>query len=248
MRTIRCLLAAFLLTGLAASLAAQDAKNIRTIFLVKVKPERVGDWRATMKDFVAMKKKAGSDEYFSTWSSETGPGEYALVWYSARWSELDEQEDPKTRGVEGDVARLIARFDGATSSMETWVDEMQPDMEYGMAGAMPNKVRTSRTTVVPDKMDVILGLFRNEIVPAMKKSGVASYGVAVARFGTAVNEVHTFASMNAWADFDSPWGLEKSLGKEGYKAFLDKVRPTIVTTQYDIWTYKPELSFLPEAK
>jgi len=247
-RLAGCLMAAFLLTGLSASLAAQEGKNIRTILFVKVKPERRGDWRAAAKDFVAMKKKAGSDEYFSTWSSETGPDEYALVWYSAKWSELDEEEDPKTKGVEGEIASLLARFDGATLSMETWVDEIQPDMVYGMDSALPKKVRTSRTVVVADKMDVVLGLFRTALVPSMKKSGVATYGVAVARFGTAVNEVHTFASLNGWADFDSPWGLEKSLGKDGYKAFLDKVRPNVVSTQYDIWTFKPELSFLPEAK
>ena len=76
-------LAALLSTALPAILAAQESRNIRTILMVKVKPGRNGDWRAAAKDFVAMKKKAGSEEYFTVWASETGPDEYAIVWHSA---------------------------------------------------------------------------------------------------------------------------------------------------------------------
>jgi len=244
----RAVAAAFLLTVLSASLPAQEGKNIRTILIVKVKPDRRGDWQAASKDFIALKKKAGSDEYFTTWSSETGPDEYAIVWYSAKWKELDEEQDPRTKDVAGELSSLFARFDGATESMEVWVDEMQPDMVYHSGGAIPKMVRTSRTRVVSDKMDAVLAAFRNDLVPGMKKAGVSDFGVAVARFGTAANEIHTFAALNAWAEFDSPWGMEKAVGADGYKAFLSKVRPNIVATEFDVWRYKPELSFQPEAK
>ena len=125
----RAVAAAFLLTLLSASLPAQEGKNIRTILIVKVKPDRIGDWQAAAKDFAAMKKKAGSDEYFTVWSSETGPYEYAVVWHVAKWKEFDE-DDPKTKDVAADVARLLARLDGATESLETWVDEIQPDLGF----------------------------------------------------------------------------------------------------------------------
>jgi len=243
----RAVAAAFLLTVLSVSLPAQEGKNIRTILIVKVKPERRGDWQAASKDFIALKKKAGSDEYFTTWSSETGPDEYAIVWYSAKWKEFDQEQDPKTKDVAGELGSIFARFDGATESMEVWVDEMQPDMVYHSGGAIPKMVRTSRTRVAADKMTEVLAAFRSDWVPGMKKAGVSDFGLAVARFGTVSNEIHTFAALNAWAEFDSPWGMEKA-GAEAYKAFLAKVRPNTVATEFDVWRYKPELSFQPEAK
>jgi len=240
------MLAAILLTVLSVQLPAQD-KNIRTIFMVKVKPDRGGDWRAAAKDFTALKKKAGSEEYYTIWSSETGPDQYAVVWYSAKWKEFDEEQDPKTKDVAGELARIISRLNGASESYETWIDVVQPDLTF-RSGAIPKMVRTSRTRVAADKMDAVLAVFKSDLMPAMKNSGLGTFGVATASYGTAVNEIHTFASMNAWEDFDSPWGAEKALGADGYKAFLAKVRPNVVATQFDVWRYQPVLSYQPEAK
>jgi hypothetical protein len=249
MRLIRrgFMLAALMLTVLSVSLPAQEGRNIRTILFVKVKPDRVGDWRAAAKDFVALKKKAGSDEVFTTWASETGPDEYAIVWHSAKWKELDQEEDPKTKNVIGDLTSLFARLNGATESMETWVDEMQPNLGVSSRD-IPKMVRTGRTRVVQGKMDDALAIFKSDIVPAIKKAGVTDFGVAVARYGTPLNEIHTFAGVGAWADFDSPWGLPKALGADGYKAYIAKISPYITFSQFDMWRFKPELSYVPDAK
>jgi quinol monooxygenase YgiN len=244
----RAVAAAFLLTVLSASLPAQEAKNIRTILIVKVKPDRRGDWQAAVKDFIALKKKAASDEYFTTWSSETGPGEYAIVWHSAKWKEFDEEQDPKTKDVAGELGSLFARFDGATESTEVWVDEIQPDMGFSSGAGIPKLVRTGRTRVVPDKLEEALAILKSDALPALKKAGVSEFGVAVARYGTPINEIHTFVGLNAWADFDSPWGIQKGMSADAYKAYLAKIRPDVVFSEYDLWRFKPELSFVPEAK
>jgi hypothetical protein len=96
MRLIRrCLvLAALMLTALPVSLLAQDGKNIRTVLFVRLKPERTGDWRAAVKDYAALMKKSGSEEYFTVWASQSGPDEYAVVWNSARWKNRTRR--PKT--------------------------------------------------------------------------------------------------------------------------------------------------------
>jgi len=248
LRIRQCImLAAIMLTALPVSLAAQEGKNIRTVLFVKLKPERAGDWRAAVKDYAALVKKAGSEQYFTVWAAQTGPDQYAVVWYAAKWKELDEEQDPKTKGVAGEMARIISRLDGATLSAETWVDELQPDLVVS-SHSVPKMVRTGRTRVVSGKMDDLLALLKSDTLPAMKKAGVTDFGAAVARYGTPVNEVHTFAAMNAWADLDGGFGVQKGLSPDAYKAYLAKVAPLIVASEYTVWSFKPELSYVPEAK
>jgi hypothetical protein len=243
----RCVLAALMLTVLSVSLAAQEAKNIRTVLFVKVKPERAGDWRAAIKEYVTLVKKSESDQWFTVWESQSGPSEYAVVWYSAKWKDLDEDMDPKTKPVAADIAHVFDRLDGDTVSMETQVDEIQPDLSV-FGKEIPKMVRTGRTRVVQGKMDEVLAILKSDTFPAMKKAGVSAYGVAVARFGTPSNEIHTFAAIGGWGDLDSPWGVRKGMSEDEYKAYLARISPLIVFSQYDMWRFRPELSYYPEAK
>jgi hypothetical protein len=240
-------LAALLLTILSAPLPAQEPKNIRTILFVKLKPERAGDWKAAVKDYAALVKKAGSDEYFTVWAAQSGPDEYAVVWHSAKWKDLDEEQDPKTKDVAADIARVVFRLDGATVSAETWVDELQPDIAI-VGKEVPKMVRTGRTRVVSGKLDDVLAILKGETLPALRKAGVGEFGVAVARYGTPVNEVHTYAGMNAWADLDGGFGVQRGMSADEYKAYMAKIAANIVFSEYTIWRFKPELSYVPVAK
>ena len=51
----------------------------------------------------------------------------------------------------------------------------------------------------------------------------------------------------AGGDLDGELPVEKGLGKEGYQALLDKVRPLIVQSVANEYRFLPELSYLPPA-
>jgi hypothetical protein len=55
------------------------------------------------------------------------------------------------------------------------------------------------------------------------------------------------AGLSNWADLDGGFGLEKALGKEGYQSFLLKLTPLIVSSQFDLYRFQPDLSYLPPA-
>jgi len=238
-----CLLAAIALTACVPSWAQG---NIRTVLFVKVKLGQEESWKAAVKDYAAVVKKAGSDQGFTVWESQSGPAQHAVVWYSSKWKEINEQ-NPKLKPVEAEMARLFARLDTVTDSLETWIDEMQPDMMV-RSKEIPPMVRVGRTRVVSGKMDELKALLREQIVPAIKKSGATDYGVAVARYGTPSNEFHSYLGLNGWADLDGPIGTEKGMSAAEYKAFLDKVGPLIESTEWSMWKYEPELSYVPAAK
>ena len=142
---------------------------------------------------------------------------------------------------------MFARLDTVTDSLETWIDEMQPDMMI-RSKEIPPYVRVARTRVVSGKMDDLKALFRDQIVPAVKKSGATDYGVAVARFGTPSNELHSYLGLNGWGDLDGPIGVEKGMSASEFKAFQAKLAPLIESTEWSMWKYEPELSYFLPAK
>ena len=249
MRLIRCCSVAVALAMTIWSVpspAQEQQRNIRSVLFVKVKTDRVGDWKAALKDYAALMKKAGVEQGFTVWSAQSGPDEYGVVWYSAKWKELD-QEDPKLKPVEADLARVLARLESATASLETWVDEMQPDLVM-RSKELPKMVRTGRIRVAFGKTDDLLAIFKSDTLPALQKAGVGAFGVAVARFGTPNNEIHTYSSFDGWADLDAPYGVQKAMSAEEYKAYQAKLRPIVESIEWTMWRFEPDLSYVPEPK
>ena len=238
------LFAAIAIPAFAMPSVAQN--NIRTVIFVKVKMEQEGNWKAALKDLGALEKKCGSKQSVTVWASQTGPLQHAVVLYSSKWKEMDEQ-DPAMKGSEADRARIFARLDTATESLEYWVDELQPEMTV-RSGNIPPMIRVSRTRVLAGKMDQVKALFLEQVVPADKKSGASDFGFAVARFGTPTNEIHGYLGMKGWGDLDGPIGAQKGMTADEYKAFLAKLQPMIESTEWSIWKFEPELSYLAESK
>jgi hypothetical protein len=240
----RCLLAVLALTFSCLPCLAQ--RNLRTVLFVKVKLDQEDNWKASAKDYAALMKKAGSEQPFTIWESQTGPHMWGVVWYSSTFKEIG-QDDPKLKDSAADLATLFARLNVQTDSLEYWIDEMQP--EFGIQSKeIPPYVRTGRSRVLPGKMEEVKAVFRDQIVPAVKKSGATAYGVAIARFGTPTNEFHSYIGLNGWADLDGPIGAEKGMSPSEWKAFQAKIGTLLESTEWALWKYHPELSYLPPQK
>lgn len=238
-----CVTVAFAILAFAMPSVAQ---NIRTVLFVKVKIGQEDNWRSAVKDYVALIKKAGSKQSMTVWDSQTGPSQHAVVWYSSKWKEMDEQ-DPAMKGSEADMARMIARLSSVTESLEYWIDEMQPDLMV-RSNDIPAMIRVGRTRVLAGKVDEVKALFHDQLLPAVQKSGASDFGVAVARFGTPTNEIHTYLGMKGWADLDGPIGAQKGMTASEYKAFEAKLQSLIESTEFSIWKFAPELSYLAPSK
>jgi hypothetical protein len=240
----RCLLAALMLTVLCLPCLAQ--RNLRTVLFVRVKLDQEDNWKASVKDYMALMRKDDWDQPLTVWESQTGPHMWAVVWYSSNFKEMGEQ-NPKLKDSAADLATLFGRLNIETDSLETWIDEMQPDLMIRSQN-IPAYVRTGRSRILPGKMDEMRALFRDEILPAYKKSGATDYGVAVGRFGTPTNEFHSYLGVNGWADFDGPVGAQRGMSPSEWKAFEARVGTLVESTQWDLWKFHPELSYVPEQR
>ncbi len=240
----QCVFAMVVVAALVTSASAQDG-NIRSVTLYTVKPDRVGDFQAEIKEYNAVLAKGGSTHYNSVWLSLTGPREYALVSYRNKWADLDAGADPKMKDQAADLARISVRIVDCTESSRRIVDEINPDLSLPPSNDVPKMIRVLVTDVRPDKIGDYLDLMKNEILPAYKKGGVKDYNFAARRFGAPSTEFISVAGMNSWADFDGEFGAEKGFGKEGYKALVAKVRTLITSSQFDVYRFEPDLSYMP---
>lgn len=240
----QCIFAAVVAAALVTCASAQTG-NIRSITFFKVKPDRIGDFQAEIKEFNTVYAKGGSTNYSSMWVSLTGPREYARVTYYSKWAELDAGPDPKLKDQAADLARINTRIIDCTESWRRTIEEIQPDLSLPSSGEMPKMIRVLVTQVRPDKYKEYLDLMKNEILPAAKKGGLKTYSFAEARYGAPNTQVSSVAGMDSWADLDGDFGVVKGLGKEGYQNLLGKVRPLIVQADVNEYRFLPDISYLP---
>jgi hypothetical protein len=238
-------LIAFAFAALAATASAQTG-NIRSVTFVTVKPDRIGDFRADLKEVHALMKKDNSTRYSSVWVSVTGPSEYAIVSYHNKWSELDEGADSATKEDAVDLTRLQASMIACASSWRRTIDVIQPDLSLPQTSTeMPKMARVLTTLVRADKYQDYLDLIKSDVLPAAKKGGLTTYLFSETKYGAPNTQVTSVTSMDKWAELDEPFGIEKALGKDGYKALLGKVRPLIIQSDVNEYRFQPELSYLP---
>jgi len=240
-------LIALAFAALAATASAQTG-NIRSITFVTVKPDRIGDFQAEVKEVHALMKKDNSTRYSSVWLSLTGPREYAIVSYHNKWSELDEGADSATKDDAADLARLQTRMVDCASSWRRTIDVIQPDLSLPQTSMeMPKMVRVLTTQIRADKYQDYLDLIKSDVLPAAKKGGLTTYLFSETKYGAPNTQVTSVIAMDNWAALDEPFGIEKALGKDGYKALLGKVRPLIIQSEVNEYRFQPELSYLPPA-
>jgi hypothetical protein len=231
--------------ALVTPAAAQDG-NIRSVTFYTVKSDRVSDFQAEIKAYNALLAKGSSTHYGSVWMSVTGPHEYAHVIMYKNWADLDYDmaADTQLKGQAMDLERIAMRINDCAVSSRRVIEEILP--EYNISSDdVPKMIRVLQTQVRPEKYHDYLELLKHDIFPAVKKAGTKDYNVAVERFGESNMQITSVAGFNSWADLDAGVGAQKALSKDDYQALLDKVRASATGSEYDIYRFQPDLSYLP---
>jgi quinol monooxygenase YgiN len=150
----------------------------------------------------------------------------------------------KTTDQAADLARINARINDCTEHWRRVIEENLP--EYNItSGNMPKMIRVLQTQVRPDKYHEYLELLKHEIFPAVQKAGTKDYNVAEERLGESSLQITSVTGFDSWADLDAGIGAQKGLSKEDYQTLVDKVRGLIVQSEFDIYRFEPDLSYLP---
>jgi len=240
-------LAAVLAAAALASPALAQQPTIRSVTFYTVKPDRITDFQNGVKEYNAILAKAGSDRYSSIWVSLTGPYEYARVQVYTKWADLDNtiDKDPKLKDQQADLTRIGLSIIGSTSSWRREIQVVDPDLSLPDNGTLPKLIRVLVTQVRPEKYREYLDFQKNVILPAVKKSGATTYNFADVHFGAPGPTFVSVVGIDNWADFDTGVGAEKGVGKDAYPAIVDQAHSLIVSSDFLVYRYEPDLSYLP---
>jgi hypothetical protein len=235
------------IVSLATCAWAQPLATIRSVTSFHVKADRVGDFRAAVKEYNAVLKKASYSKGDSMWTSVTGPIEYLRVQYYAKYAEMDASvaQDPKLKEERPDLTRISTRILQCTDRSQRIMEQVLPELSLPPSGEMPKMIRALRILVKPEKVGEFLALQKDDVVPAMKKSGVKVYSIARARAGAPSSEFLVVTGMNSWADMDGKPPLLVGMGEEAYRRFLTKTAAVQVQSEANIYRFQPDLSYQP---
>lgn len=232
--------------SLVSSLPAQQPQaNIRSIDRYHLKADRAGDFRSVIKEIQAVLRKAGHNRGSSWWQSLNGPNEMARVVFHPNWAELDAQP-AAFREAAAELAPLMARMMQCVDHSERIIDVVMPELGLPRSSEIPPMISNLRVLVKPERLDEYVALVKNELLPAVQKSGLKTFLVARTRFGGPATEFRTALGLQSWADLDRPSPIVTALGGEaGYQKFLARIRPLMVESEYMMYRHIAELDFIP---
>jgi len=213
--------------------------DIRSVIEYRVKIDRATEFVDLQKQFVAELKKAGGTRNRYVFQLMSGPRAYAVVSYFKRWADLDQPPPPNPV-----ITGLLARINSCVESSERRIDVVNPALSIRDTNAISNLVQVVRVSVRPERVNDYLALVKSTL-PAYKKAGVKRRIFARARFGAPSSDFVASIGLEKWADLDGPNPLQKALGEQGYQDYLTKLSPLIYRSQFDIFRYLPDASYVP---
>ncbi|MBI2685765.1 MAG: hypothetical protein HYX27_05580 [Acidobacteria bacterium] len=243
------------LTCFSAGIAfAQPAQpTIRTVAFYTVKSDRIADFLAATKEYAEAVKKGGGEGSFTLWSSLSGPREYALVNYSSKWADLDRRQrerEPKLQSIDGQLTALGSRIMNTVESTRRVYYELDAELSLPLPADEPQAMaRVLRTWVRPDQLGEYRALIKADVLPAMKKSGSKLFSVARVRYGGSNYEMSSVTGLDKWGDLDGEAPMVRAMGgRATYDKFVARLRPMITRSEYEMYRYLKDQSYIAPMK
>jgi hypothetical protein len=97
--------------------------------------------------------------------------------------------------------------------------------------------------VVPGRANEFETILKNEWTPALKKAGVANYGVSQVVYGGSMGQYYTFTPLENYAQLDKGHPIQQSIGEAGMNRIVAKMSNSTRSVERFIIRFDEELSF-----
>ncbi|HVO98325.1 MAG TPA: hypothetical protein VMT15_09680 [Bryobacteraceae bacterium] len=219
---------------------AQPRMPISRTSTVMVKPDKIADFVAAVKDYNAVYSKVQGATARIQYQALTGATRYRLVQNYPDWAAMDV---PPVTVSNADLARINARIQACFESITSLVTELLPDLSTAAVTEPPTLLRIARTRIRPDKVDEWMAIVKNELLPAYKKAGL-TLTVRQVRFGAPTNEFYLSTRIANWADAGKN-PLRDSMGADAYNKMVAKLTALTTLRELDIFRYRADMSWAP---
>jgi hypothetical protein len=207
-----------------------------SVFILHVKPDRVGEFESLAKQMTAASAKAG-EPAAQIWQVEAGEGGvYHVV---IPMASMASQDNPKPPLGPAQMAlweqRITNTLDSSRHFFARLISMSAPE------NAPPAKLTGLRTvTVASGKQDEFIAWTKNDLAPAMKKANVGAT-LSQGMLGDTPRHFYFAGGIANWAAFDKPDPLTTALGEQGAQALFDKLNGVVVNNEVTILMPRPDL-------
>jgi hypothetical protein len=237
----RCLFAVVAMIALGGPVSAQT-NNIRLVHRFRIKPDRMADARAILREANAVLQKEKFDRESHWYESLTGPTEIVWVRHFKNFAEAGATNPISNHPA---IAALSTRLGACIESREILVDEIMPDMSVFPAGETAPMVSVLTTRVHSGKGDDYVSVIRSELLPAVKKSGAPAYIFSRRRVGGPLQTYTSVRMTKGWGDLDGVPDFRKAMGEAAYQKFVDKRNAMVVESEMTLYRLLQDASYRP---
>ncbi len=137
----------------------------------------------------------------------------------------------------------------ATQKPATPATQSTPSAQSAAPKAMsPQFVILRIVDVKPDSMADFVALQKSDTVPGLKKAGIEWRDTWRAAVVGSPNTVAFVTPLKSFADLDGDPPMQRALGADGYRAYMDKVSKLIANTRVYIVRGRPDLGYEPQTQ
>lgn len=234
------LTAALMLVLNTAPTHAQGTEQFQwlSVYVLHVKPDRVGEFEALAKQMTAAEKKAGQPTT-QIWSVEAGQGGvYHVVSPMGSLAMLDKAKPPL---APAEMAVWEQRVTNTIDASRHFYARMisQPAQNDNATPAGLTTLRTVR--VASGKQAEFIAWAKNDLAPAMKKAKLGANTISQGALGDSPKNFYFAGGVANWAEFEKPDPFVAALGEKGAQALFDKIDGIVEDNEVTVLRPRPDL-------
>jgi hypothetical protein len=230
----------------AAASSTPAAPTFIRLTIVEVRQDMVLDYIALQKsDTIPAMQKAGI-QWRDAWNSAVFGSSNTIAYITPlkSFAALDGPNPLMTAMGEEAWRQYRAKMDKLITSQRTYALRDRPDLGLKTEGSPMAKLGVlAEVEVVPGRTTEFETILKNEWTPALKKAGVANYGVSQVVFGGSAGQYYTFTPIENFAQLDKGHPIVQSIGEAGMNRLIAKMGNSTRSVERYIIRYNDELSF-----
>ena len=233
--------------GAGAQPPAMQAPASRTLVTTtQVKPDMVTAYQELIQnEAVPAYKKAGIPFRWVFTNGPVGPGfTYVSAQPIANYAQFD--QGPMLRSAMGaeSFAKYTAKLRPMIVSTNGVINTLIPSASLqSFSEKPPAWVILTSVEVLPGRGAEYTSITTNEILPALKKAGVADSWMFATNFGGSPAQRTIVTPISNWAQLDQPSPLSKSIGAEAAQKLNQKRIVLTTNPETVVLRFVPELSY-----
>jgi hypothetical protein len=247
-RFLLALIALAALTPMEQCLAQGGPPEWMHVRYVQVRPDMLQEWEDIQKNEVNPAIRKAGVPFRSVWQTAVFGDAFSFILVEPieKFARFDEASPVESGAGKEESARIAAKLRKCIVSSRGVAGRFRTDLSILKALQRPPGLGIAvDITVEPSKRDEFEQFFKNEALPAWRKTEIDGLQVLQPVFGGVTNRYSMVFLVGKFAYLDGGPPLLKALGAEGMKKLEDRAAALIESEEITMYFYRDDLSYQP---